>query len=153
MHASVVMPVLQSPRSRRRRQATDRRPRGRQRKLIGGNFSEPGTTSLIGERPLTARARRVDGGYSITGRKMFASMLEAADYVMVMAYPDDATSPSAGMLLLVPPRRARAARERQLGHAGDARDAQRLADPRRLPGAGQRMVFRPTTCGGSATII
>jgi alkylation response protein AidB-like acyl-CoA dehydrogenase len=102
MHASVVMPVLQS---------TEVAPAAkeliadlvvRQRKLIGGNFSEPGTTSLIGERPLTARARRVDGGYSITGRKMFASMLEAADHVMVMTYPDDSTSPSAGMLLLVP---------------------------------------------------
>ena len=49
-----------------------------QGKLIGGNFSEPGTTSLVGERGLTARARRVDGGYSITGRKMFASMLRKA---------------------------------------------------------------------------
>ncbi len=102
MHASVVMPVLQS---------TEVTPSAkeliadlvvRQHKLIGGNFSEPGTTSLIGERPLAARAQRVDGGYSITGRKMFASMLEAADHVMVMAYPDDATSLSAGMLLLVP---------------------------------------------------
>jgi alkylation response protein AidB-like acyl-CoA dehydrogenase len=74
----------------------------RQRQLIGGNFSEPGTTSLIGERPLSARARAVDGGYSISGRKMFASMLEAADQVMVMAYPDGATCPHAGMLLLVP---------------------------------------------------
>jgi alkylation response protein AidB-like acyl-CoA dehydrogenase len=33
---------------------------------------------------------------------MFASMLEAADYVVVMAYPDDATDRFAGMLLLVP---------------------------------------------------
>jgi alkylation response protein AidB-like acyl-CoA dehydrogenase len=33
---------------------------------------------------------------------MFASMLEAADYCMVMAYPDEATSPSAGIILLVP---------------------------------------------------
>jgi alkylation response protein AidB-like acyl-CoA dehydrogenase len=74
----------------------------RQRKLIAGNFSEPGTTSLIGERPLSAQARRVDGGYSITGRKMFASMLEAADYCMVMAYPEGATSATAGILLLVP---------------------------------------------------
>jgi alkylation response protein AidB-like acyl-CoA dehydrogenase len=49
------------------------------------------------------RARAVGGGYSITGRKMFASMLEAADYVLVMAYPDDATAKSAGILLLVPP--------------------------------------------------
>jgi alkylation response protein AidB-like acyl-CoA dehydrogenase len=73
-----------------------------QRKLIAGNFSEPGTTSLIGERPLAARARRIDGGYSITGRKMFASMLEAADYCMVMAAPEGMTSPNAGILLLVP---------------------------------------------------
>jgi hypothetical protein len=38
--------------------------------LIAGNFSEPVTTSLIGERPLKARARRIDGGYRLTGRKM-----------------------------------------------------------------------------------
>ncbi len=71
--------------------------------MIGGNFSEPGTTSLIGERPLSVRARPGDGGYSITGRKMFASMLEAADFVLVLAYPDDATGPNAGILLLVAP--------------------------------------------------
>ena len=102
MHNSVVMPVLQSA------EVTPEAKRHladlvvQQGKLIGGNFSEPGTTSLIGERGLTARARRVDGGYRITGRKMFASMLEAADYVLVLAYPDTATGPSAGMLLLVP---------------------------------------------------
>jgi alkylation response protein AidB-like acyl-CoA dehydrogenase len=103
MHASVVMPVLESP---------DVSPAAkqhladlvvRQNQLIGGNFSEPGTTSLVGERSLAARAQAVDGGYSITGRKMFASMLQAADQVMVMAYPDGATSRFAGMLLLVPP--------------------------------------------------
>jgi alkylation response protein AidB-like acyl-CoA dehydrogenase len=103
MHASVVMPLLQSPEVA---PEVKQRIAGlvvHQRKMIGGNFSEPGTTSLIGERPLNLRARAVDGGYSLTGRKMFASMLEAADYVLVMAYPDDATNPAAGMLLLVPP--------------------------------------------------
>ena len=103
MHASVVMPIFESAEV-----AADAKERladlvVRQQKLIGGNFSEPGHTSLIGERPLTARARRVAGGYSVTGRKMFASMLEAADYVLVLAYPDDATSPVAGILLLIPP--------------------------------------------------
>jgi alkylation response protein AidB-like acyl-CoA dehydrogenase len=73
-----------------------------QRKLIAGNFSEPVTTSLIGERPLKTRAWRVDGGYRVTGRKMFASMLEAADFVLVMAYPDGATNPSAGVILMLP---------------------------------------------------
>ncbi len=103
MHASVVMPVLESAEIEveAKRHLADLVVR--QRKLIGGNFSETGHTSLIGERPLGARARRIDGGYSITGRKMFASMLDAADYVMVLAYPDGATSATAGILLLVPP--------------------------------------------------
>jgi alkylation response protein AidB-like acyl-CoA dehydrogenase len=102
MHASVVMPVLQSAEVSVAAKELIADLVVRQRKLIGGNFSEPGTTSLIGERPLSARARRIDGGYSITGRKMFASMLDAADHVMVMVYPDDATGQFAGMLLLVP---------------------------------------------------
>jgi alkylation response protein AidB-like acyl-CoA dehydrogenase len=103
MHASVVMPILQSPEVSDAAKQLVADLVVRERRLIGGNFSEPGTTSLIGERPLGARARRVDGGYSISGRKMFASMLEAADLVMVMTYPDGATSPHAGLLLLVPP--------------------------------------------------
>jgi len=102
MHASVVMPVLQSPEVSVAAKQRVADLVVRQQQLIGGNFSEPATTSLIGERPLSAQARPVDGGYSITGRKMFASMLQAADQVMVMTYPDGATGPFAGMLLLVP---------------------------------------------------
>jgi alkylation response protein AidB-like acyl-CoA dehydrogenase len=103
MHASVVMPLLQSPEvsAETKRRIADLVVR--ERKLIAGNFSEPVTTSLVGERPLKARARRADDGYRVTGRKMFASMLEAADFVLVMAYPDDATSPSAGIILMLPP--------------------------------------------------
>jgi alkylation response protein AidB-like acyl-CoA dehydrogenase len=102
MHASVVMPVMNSPEVgiAAKTQLADLVVN--QGKLIAGNFSEPGTTSLIGERPLSARARRIDGGYSVSGRKMFASMLEAADFCLVMAYPDEATSQHAGILLLVP---------------------------------------------------
>jgi alkylation response protein AidB-like acyl-CoA dehydrogenase len=102
MHASVVVPVLESAEVTidTKRRIADLVVQ--KRKLIAGNFSEPGTTSLIGERPLTARARRVNGGYTISGRKMFASMLEAADYCMVMAYPEEATTPAAGIILLVP---------------------------------------------------
>jgi alkylation response protein AidB-like acyl-CoA dehydrogenase len=102
MHASVVMPVMLSPEvpPDTKRRLADLVVR--ERRLIAGNFSEPGTTSLIGERPLSARARRVESGYSITGRKMFASMLEAADFCMVMAYPDGETGLYAGIVLLVP---------------------------------------------------
>lgn len=103
MHASVVMPILESAEIGEEVKTRIADLVVQQGKLIGGNFSEPGHTSLIGERPLSARARRVAGGYSVTGRKMFASMLEAADYVMVLAYPDDATSKSAGILLLIAP--------------------------------------------------
>jgi alkylation response protein AidB-like acyl-CoA dehydrogenase len=102
MHASVVMPVMASPEV-----AIDAKRRladlvVRQRQLIAGNFSEPGTTSLVGARPVTTRARRVDGGWCVTGRKKFASMLEAADYCMVMAYPESASGPSAAIVFLVP---------------------------------------------------
>jgi alkylation response protein AidB-like acyl-CoA dehydrogenase len=102
MHTSVVMPLLQSAEvsAEAKRRIADLVVR--QHKLIAGNFSEPVTTSLIGERPLKARASRADGGYRITGRKMFASMLEAADFVLVMAYPDWTTSPSAGIILMLP---------------------------------------------------
>ncbi len=102
MHASVVMPLLQSDEVSAEAKRRIAELVVDERKLIAGNFSEPVTTSLIGERPLKTRARRVDGGYSVTGRKMFASMLEAADFVLVMAYPEDAVSPSAGIILLLP---------------------------------------------------
>src|SRR5262249_57336344 len=73
-----------------------------ERKLIAGNFSEPSTSGLVGTPVPMTRARRVDGGYRLTGRKAFASMLEAADYNAVLARPDDATAPTAGMIVLVP---------------------------------------------------
>lgn len=102
MHASVVNPVLESPQVS---EATKRYIAGLvvdRGALIGGNFSEPGHTSLIGERPLTARAVKMPSGYRINARKMFASMLEATDYVMVLAYPDGETAATAGALMLVP---------------------------------------------------
>lgn len=102
MHASVVMPLLQSPEVSVESKQRIARMVVQDRKLIAGNFSEPLTTSLIGARPLKTRARRIDGGYSISGRKMFASMLEAADYVLVMAYPGEATAPYAGVILMLP---------------------------------------------------
>jgi alkylation response protein AidB-like acyl-CoA dehydrogenase len=102
MHASVVMPLLESEEvgAETKQRLVDLVVH--RRKLIAGNFSEPITTSLIGARPLQARARRAKGGYRVSGRKMFASMLEAADFVLVMAYPEGATNPSAGIILLLP---------------------------------------------------
>src|SRR5690242_4304526 len=55
MHASVVMPILESAEvtPEAKRLIADRVVR--EGRMIGGNFSEPSTTSLIGERPLAVR--------------------------------------------------------------------------------------------------
>jgi alkylation response protein AidB-like acyl-CoA dehydrogenase len=101
MHASVVMPILDSPEVPHdtKRLLVDMVVR--ERKLIAGNFSEPVTTSLVGARPIKTRARRAEGGYRVTGRKMFASMLEAADMVMVGASIEGAGD-AAGLVFLLP---------------------------------------------------
>jgi alkylation response protein AidB-like acyl-CoA dehydrogenase len=102
MHLSVVGPVLESPLVSDDTKQRLAKMVVHERKLIGGNFSEPTTSGLVGTAIPLARARRVDGGYRITGKKAFASMIAVADYCMVMAYPDEATSPGAAMVLLVP---------------------------------------------------
>jgi len=102
MHFSIVGPLMESPivPPAARRRVADLVVR--EKKLIAGNFSEPTTSGLVGTPVPQTRARRADGGYRITGRKAFASMIEAADYVAVLAYPDEATAPTAAMVILVP---------------------------------------------------
>src|SRR5262245_10472071 len=102
MHLSVVGPIMESPLVPLPTKERLAKMVVQEGKLIGGNFSEPTTSGLVGTPVPLTRARRVDGGYRITGRKAFASMIGAVDYVMVMAYPDEATAATAGMLLLVP---------------------------------------------------
>jgi hypothetical protein len=62
MHTSVVIPLLQSAEvsAEAKRRIADLVVN--ERKLIAGNFSEPVTTSLIGERPLKTRASRLMAG-------------------------------------------------------------------------------------------
>jgi alkylation response protein AidB-like acyl-CoA dehydrogenase len=102
MHLSVVGPVMESALVSRETKERLAKMVVHEGKLIGGNFSEPTTSGLVGTAIPLARARRVPGGYRITGKKAFASMIAVADYAMVMAYPDDATSASAAMVLMVP---------------------------------------------------
>jgi alkylation response protein AidB-like acyl-CoA dehydrogenase len=102
MHLSITGPLMTSAAVPDETKEMVARLAVEERKLIAGNFSEPSSTGLIGERPLATRARKVDGGYSITGRKMFSSMLQAADYCAVVTYPDEATNPAAALFLLVP---------------------------------------------------
>ena len=103
MHASVVMPVLESPEVAAATKKWLANLVVREGKLIAGNFSEPITTAFIAERPIKTQARRVEGGYRLTGRKMFASMIGAADFVMVGASLEGAASAMAGLVFLLPP--------------------------------------------------
>lgn len=102
MHLSIVGPLMESPLVSAATKERLARMVVQERKLIAGNFSEPTTSGLVGTPVPLTRARRADGGYRISGRKAFASMLEAADYCAVMARPEEATTPTAAMVLLVP---------------------------------------------------
>jgi alkylation response protein AidB-like acyl-CoA dehydrogenase len=75
----------------------------KQRKLIAGNFSEPQTSGLAASHGIPAtRARHVEGGYRVNGKKSFASMIEAADYCALLARPEESEAPTAGILVLIP---------------------------------------------------
>ena len=102
MHLSVVGPVMESPLVPRATKERLAKMVVHEGKLIGGNFSEPTTSGLVGTAIPLARARRVEGGYRVTGKKAFASMIHVADFAMVMAYPDESAAPGAAMVLLVP---------------------------------------------------
>lgn len=115
MHLSIIGPLMESaivPLATKERLA---KMVVHEHKLVAGNFSEPTTSGLVGTPVPTARARRVDGGYLISGRKAFASMVEAADYCAVLARPDEATTPTAAILFLVP----REATGRRVEHVWD----------------------------------
>lgn len=102
MHASMVGPLTESefvPEDTRRYIAELAVDGG---KMIAGNFSEASSTSLIGERHLSTMAKRTEGGWVVNGRKMFASMLQAADYCAVLTYPEGETDARAGLFILIP---------------------------------------------------
>jgi alkylation response protein AidB-like acyl-CoA dehydrogenase len=103
MHLSIVGPLMEIPEVP---QTTKRYIADlvvKQRKLIAGNFSEPQTSGLAASHGVpSTRARRVKGGYHINGKKAFASMIEAADYCAMLARPEEAEVPTAGILLLIP---------------------------------------------------
>jgi alkylation response protein AidB-like acyl-CoA dehydrogenase len=74
-----------------------------EKKLIAALLSEPGTTNLLySTRACSTQARRVPGGYTLTGKKAFATMAEAADYAAIFAHPEEVANPEAALAALVP---------------------------------------------------
>jgi alkylation response protein AidB-like acyl-CoA dehydrogenase len=102
MHLSIVGPLMESPLVALATKERLAKMVVHEHKLIAGNFSEPTTSGLVGTPVPLARARRAEGGYRISGRKAFASMIAAADYCAVLAYPEESTASTAAMMLLVP---------------------------------------------------
>ena len=73
-----------------------------EKKLIAALLSEPGTTNLLySTRACSTQARRVSGGYTLVGKKAFATMVEAADYAAIFAHPDDEANPESAIPALV----------------------------------------------------
>ena len=102
MHLSIVGPLFESPGVPQSTQQYIADLVVKHRKLIAGNFSEPTNSGLLATYKPATRAERVAGGYRVTGRKAFASMLEAADFCAVLAHPTDAKRSAAAILVLIP---------------------------------------------------
>ena len=91
MHPCMVGPLMEHPLVTMDVKQRVARLVVQEQQLLAGNLSEPTTSALLGTYTPTARARRVDGGYRLTARKAFASMIEAADSCIVVVHPDDAS--------------------------------------------------------------
>ena len=70
--------------------------------LVAGSTSEASTSALLASYAPATQARPVDGGYVINGKKFFSSMVGAADFRAVPARREDATTPGAAIVFLVP---------------------------------------------------
>lgn len=75
----------------------------RERKLFAGMISEPSTTGLLPSTfACSTRGKRVPGGWLLNGQKMFASMVESADYACLYMHPEDEPDPQSAYLVLLP---------------------------------------------------
>ena len=72
-------------------------------KLMCTSVSEPTSSSLLPATYVpTVQAEEADGGYRLTGRKMFASMFESSDYCYLYVHPKDDPNPAAAIGVLCP---------------------------------------------------
>jgi alkylation response protein AidB-like acyl-CoA dehydrogenase len=63
---------------------------------LGIGVTEPaGGTDVLGA--MRTRARRVDGGWAVTGQKIWTTMADTADYLVLLARTSDEDKPSRGL--------------------------------------------------------
>ncbi|MFJ7678482.1 acyl-CoA dehydrogenase family protein [Peribacillus sp. NPDC097198] len=66
--------------------------------LLCQSVSEPTSSSLIGQSYTPSlKAKKVEGGYILNGKKAFASMFEASDYVYLYAHPEESENPQSSI--------------------------------------------------------
>ncbi len=80
-------------------------------------FSEPGAGSDLSS--LTTRATRVDGGWTLSGQKVWTSYAQFADWGVCLAWTDPDVRPQAGISYLVVDMRARGVEVRPLRQITD----------------------------------
>lgn len=69
---------------------------------LGIAVTEPaGGTDVLGA--MRTRARKVDGGWSITGQKIWTTMADTADYLVLLARTSDEDKPSRGLTSFLVP--------------------------------------------------
>ncbi|WP_018130317.1 acyl-CoA dehydrogenase family protein [Effusibacillus pohliae] len=75
----------------------------KEHKLMCTSVSEPTSSSLLATSYTPSlEACRVEGGYTLHGKKAFASMFESSDYVYLYAHPEGDPNPQASIGFLVP---------------------------------------------------
>ena len=100
----------------------------------GAVYAQPfteGSAAAAGRAPFGTTARKVDGGWLINGRKIFASLSGAADYYGVLCTEDkgDDHPDARDTLYMAVPADARGLRhQRRLGPAGHARHGEPQPD-------------------------
>lgn len=94
MHVAGVAAIMENPEIREDFKKEVAKLVVEEGKLICQSVSEPASSSLIAQSYTPSLiATKVDGGYVLNGKKAFASMFEASDYVYLYAHPEDSPNP------------------------------------------------------------
>ncbi|MGE7543504.1 acyl-CoA dehydrogenase family protein [Sporosarcina newyorkensis] len=103
MHANATGSILQHPdipENVKRKVAKLAIEKG---KLMCTSVSEPDSSSLLASAYTPSlEARKVEGGYTLHGKKAFCSMVESSDYVYLYAHPEGDENLQASIGFLVP---------------------------------------------------
>lgn len=98
MHASGIAAIMENPEIEEEKKKHIADLVIKEGSLLCQSVSEPTSSSLIGQSYTPSlKAKKVDGGYLLNGKKAFASMFEASDYVYLYAHPEGSDNPQSSI--------------------------------------------------------